>query len=49
MAKSIFYTESKELLSIAEKLRIKYLNILGYIDLDKIFFSFKGGDGEEYF
>jgi hypothetical protein len=45
MAKSIFYTESKELLSIAEKLRIKYLNILGYIDLDKIFFSFKGGDG----
>jgi len=44
MAKTINYSESKELLEVAKKLKAKYINLVGYIDLDKIFFAYKGGD-----
>jgi hypothetical protein len=41
---TIFYTESEEIQKIAENLKARYYNIIGYIDLEKIFFAFKGGD-----
>lgn len=44
MAKNIFYTESTELLALAQKLRSRYYTVIGHVDLDKIFFAFKGGD-----
>jgi hypothetical protein len=44
MGKTIHYSESKELYEIAKKLKAKYINLVGYIDLDKIFFAYKGGD-----
>jgi hypothetical protein len=44
MGKTIHYSESKELYEIAKKLKVKYINLVGYIDLDKIFFSYNGGD-----
>jgi len=44
MGKSVTYSESKELLEIAKKLKAKYINLVGYIDLTKIFFAYKGGD-----
>lgn len=49
MEKSIHYTESKELRDVAEKLKARYINIVGYIDLEKIYFAFKGGDLPEFF
>jgi hypothetical protein len=49
MDKSITYTESKELKQIAEQLKARYINVVGYVDLDKIFFAFKGGDLSEFF
>jgi len=50
MTKSIYYTRSEELEKLAEDLRIKYLNVIGYLELDKIFFAFKSGDDlSEYF
>ena len=47
--RTINYTESKELRSIAELLKARYINIVGYIELDKIFFAFKGGDVGDFF
>ena len=49
MAKQYTYSESKELRALAEKLRINYITVVGYIDLEKIFFAFKGGDINENF
>lgn len=49
MAKTIYYTESKELKDLATKLRGRYINVVGYIDIDKIFFAFKGGDLPDFF
>lgn len=46
---SIIYTESLELKSLAESLKTKYPNVLDYIELDKIFFAFKGGDLPDWF
>lgn len=44
MEKNIIYSESKELRDLAGKLKARYPNMIGYVDLDKIFFAFKGGD-----
>lgn len=49
MAKTINYSESKELRLLAEKLKARYINVVGYVDLDKIFFAFKGGDLPDFF
>lgn len=49
MAKSINYTESKELREMAEKIKARYVHIVDYVDLDRIFFAFKGGDVPEHF
>jgi hypothetical protein len=49
MAKEITYSESKELRLVAEKLKSRYPDLIGYVDLDKIFFAFKGGDVNEFF
>ena len=49
MGKKYTYVESKELLDIAGKLKSNYITVVGYIDLDKIFFAFKGGDINESF
>ena len=49
MGKSVTYSESKEPLEIAKKLKAKYINLVGYIDLTKIFFAFKGGDLNDNF
>ena len=43
------YTEAKELRLIAEQLKVKYYTVVGYIDLEKIYFAFKGGDLPEWF
>ena len=47
--KSIQYSESDELRILAEKLRARYINLIGYINLDSIFFAFKSGDVKENF
>lgn len=44
MSKTTIYTESKELREVAESLKARYSNVVGYIDINKIFFAFKGGD-----
>lgn len=44
MAKTITYSESKQLRELAEKLKTRYYSVIGYIDIDSIFFAFKGGD-----
>jgi hypothetical protein len=49
MGKSVHYTKSDELQKIAEELKIKYLNVIGYVEIDKIFFAYKGGDLPEWF
>ena len=49
MGKKVYYTESKEIKAIAEKLRGRYINVVGYVDIEKIFFAFKGGDVSEDF
>ena len=49
MPKTIHYTESKELKELAKKLRGAYVNVIGYVDLEKIFFAFKGGDVNDDF
>jgi hypothetical protein len=47
--KVIIFTQSPELQKVAENLKARYYNIIGYVDLDKIFFAFKGGDINEHF
>jgi hypothetical protein len=47
--KSIHYTPSDELKKLAEELKVKYLDVIGYVEIDKIFFAFKGGDVSEWF
>jgi len=49
MPKEIHYTESKELKKLAEDLKAKYINVVGYVEIDKIFFAFKGGDVDANF
>jgi len=49
MERSITYTESKELRLIAEQLKARYITVIGYVDLERIFFAFKGGDLSEFF
>lgn len=49
MGKSVTYSESKELRLLAEKLKARYPNVVGYVDLNKIFFAFKGGDLPDFF
>jgi hypothetical protein len=49
MEKSITFTQSKEIQKIAENLKARYYNIVGHVDLDKIFFAFKGGDISDNF
>lgn len=44
------YTEAQELKDIAQKLKARYFNVIGHVEIDKIFFAFKGGDNvSEYF
>lgn len=49
MAKSVSYTESKELREMAEKIKARYIHIVGYVDLERVFFAFKSGDIPENF
>lgn len=44
---SSYYTESNELLDLASKLKGSYPNLIGYVDLDKIFFAFKSTDSQK--
>jgi len=41
---SSYYTESEEIKSIATKLRGEYIEVVGHVDLSKIFFAFKAAD-----
>lgn len=47
--KTIIFTHAIELQKIAEDLKARYYNILGYIEIDKIFFAFKGGNIPDFF
>ncbi len=49
MAKEYTYSESSQILDIAKKLKGRYIHVVGYVELDKIFFAFKGGDISEDF
>ena len=49
MAKSINYVESRELKEIATELKKRCCEIIGYIDLGKIFFAFVGGEYPDWF
>ena len=42
------YVESNELKELAKQLKLKYHNIIDYVDLEKIFFAFKG-DAPDFF
>lgn len=42
--KEFIYTESPEIKKIAEQLKSRYINLIGYVDLNKIFFTFKSGN-----
>ncbi len=43
------YTESQELKEIAGQLKARYYSLIGHVQLDKIFFAFKGGELPEDF
>ncbi len=45
----VYYTESEELKEIAAQLRTRYYSLIGHVQLDKIFFAFKGGETNEDF
>lgn len=40
----MIYTDAEVLKELAQKLKARYPNVIGYIDTSKIFFAFKGGD-----
>jgi hypothetical protein len=49
MAKTITYSESSQLRDLAEKLKTRYYSVIGFVDIESIFFAFKGGDISEDF
>lgn len=40
----MIYTDAEALKELAQRLKARYPNVIGYVDTSKIFFAFKGGD-----